>query len=375
MSGVYLHIPFCRTRCIYCDFHSGTDLSLQKRYADALCEEFRLRTDELGGEAIETVYIGGGTPSVLDPVLLGDLFGRLSEWIDWDCCKEITMECNPDDLSASYVSSLSALPINRISMGIQSFDDDDLRFLHRRHSAQGAIDAVRRCQDAGFDNISIDLIYALPDQTVVAWERNVETALSLGVQHISAYGLTYEEGTVLEGLRERGLIRECDEENALAMYGILTDRLEGAGYRQYEISNFALDGRQSRHNSSYWKNGCYLGLGAAAHSYDRRCRRYNPSDTRAYMERIEGGECCYMEECLSERDRFNDMLLTRLRTREGINLREIEGAFDPVLTSYLSGQSERYIHRGVMEVSGGFLRITRPGIFISDSIISDLFYV
>lgn len=375
MSGLYLHIPFCRTRCIYCDFHSGTDQSLQKRYVQALCKECALRIEELHGEEIETVYLGGGTPSLLQPELLQSLVGRLSEWVDWNRCKEVTIECNPDDLSAAYLSFLQKLPVNRLSMGIQSFDDNDLQFLRRRHSAQAAIDAVKRCQASGFDNISIDLIYALPRQTPEAWEKNIETALSLGIQHISAYSLMYESGTALKALQEQGVVEECDEEVALSMYNTLIDKLEEAGYKQYEISNFALCGKESRHNSSYWQNKPYLGLGAAAHSYDRRCRRYNPSHTKAYIESIEAGKCCYEEECLSETDRFNDMVLTRLRTRSGIDQAEAEQAFAPALMHHLAKQSEAYIRQGLMEVTEGHLRITRRGIFISDTIIRDLFYV
>ena len=375
MSGLYLHIPFCKTRCIYCDFHSGTDMSLQQRYVAALCRECRLRIEELRGESIETVYLGGGTPSQLRPELLEELFEKLSEWVDWSRCTEITMECNPDDLSTAYLSVLRKLPINRISMGIQSFDDNDLRFLHRRHSGQTAIDAVKRCQEAGFDNISIDLIYGLPRQTTEGWEENIAKALALGVQHISGYSLIYEEGTVLKVLEAKGIIDECDDDTSLAMYDTLIDRLASAGYEQYEISNFALIGKQSKHNSSYWQDKPYLGLGAAAHSYDRRSRRYNPSHTKVYIESIEADKCCYEEELLSETDRFNDMLLTRLRTRKGIDLTEAERTFGPVSVRCLVRQSEPYIRRGTMELSGRYLRITRRGIFITDTIVSDLFRI
>lgn len=375
MSGLYLHIPFCRTRCIYCDFHSGTDLSLQERYVQALSKECSLRIKELHGEEIETVYLGGGTPSLLQPELLQCLIERLSEWVDWNRCKEVTIECNPDDLSTAYLSFLRKLPVNRLSMGIQSFDDNDLQFLRRRHSAQAAIDAVKRCQAIGFENISIDLIYGLPRQTLEAWEKNIETALSLGIQHISAYSLIYEDGTALKALQEQGAVKECEEETSLSMYNTLIDKLEEAGYKQYEISNFALHDRESLHNSSYWQNKPYLGLGAAAHSYDRQCRRYNPNHTKAYIESIEAGKCCYEEERLSETERFNDMVLTRLRTRKGINLTEAEQRFAPTLMRYLAKQSETYIRQRLMEVAEGHLRITRQGIFISDTIIRDLFYV
>lgn len=375
MAGLYIHIPFCRTRCIYCDFHSGTDMSVQDQYIDALCTELDMRIAELQGAPIYTLYIGGGTPSQLSAASLQRLFTHLSKYIDWQQCHEVTIECNPDDLSEQYIATLRTLPINRISMGIQSFDDNDLRFLCRRHSAQGAIDAIARCQSAGYDNISIDLIYGLPGQSLDAWRQNIDTALSLGIQHISAYALIYEEGTALMRLKEQGKVTECDEELSLAMYRELIERLERSGYRQYEISNFALPSREAAHNSSYWNDTPYLGLGAAAHSYDGATRRYNPADTRAYIHAIEQHKCCYEEEQLSETDRYNDMLLTRLRTRQGIDERTLSDKFAPRYIDYMQQMAAPHIACGNMERTDGYLRITRQGLFISDSIISDLFVV
>lgn len=375
MAGLYLHIPFCRTRCIYCDFHSGTDMSLQKRYINALCTEADMRISELKGEPIHTIYIGGGTPSQLSGELLSTLFTHLARHIDISRCNEVTLECNPDDLSDEYITMLRTLPINRISMGIQSFDDNDLRFLCRRHTAQAARKAIAQCQAAGFDNISIDLIYGLPAQTLDKWQQNIDIATSLGIQHISAYALIYEEGTALMRLKERGLVKECSEELSLAMYDMLIDRLAATGYRQYEISNFALPHFTAQHNSSYWNDTPYLGLGAAAHSYDRNTRRYNPADTEAYISAIEQGQCCYDEEVLSERDRYNDMLLTRLRTREGINEEQEKHKFAPSMMAYLYRMAAPHIACGNMEQYNGYLRITRQGLFISDSIISDLFMI
>lgn len=373
MAGLYLHIPFCRTRCIYCDFHSGIDMSIQEQYIDALCREWDMRKNELHNEPLHTIYLGGGTPSQLSGKSLHRLFEHLSQHIDKQQCHEITIECNPDDLSSEYVAMLNTLPINRISMGIQSFDDSELHFLRRRHTAQAAIDAVHRCQKAGYDNISIDLIYGLPGQTLDMWQRNIDTALSLGIQHISAYALIYEEGTALMSLKEQGSIKECDEELSLAMYTTLIERLEAAGYKQYEISNFALSGRVSQHNSSYWNDSIYLGLGAAAHSYDRITRRYNPANTHAYIASITQGKCCYTEEVLSPTDRYHDMLLTRLRTRQGIHETEIKQSMPAELIEYMYRMATPHIAHGDMEQSNGYLRITRQGLFISDSIISDLF--
>lgn len=375
MAGLYIHIPFCRTRCIYCDFHSGTDMSVQEQYIGALCAELDMRIAELQDAPIHTLYIGGGTPSQLSPAALQQLFAHLSKYIDWQQCHEATIECNPDDLSEQYIATLRTLPINRISMGIQSFDDNDLRFLRRRHSVRSAMEAIARCQAAGYDNISIDLIYGLPGQSLEAWQKNIDTALSLGIQHISAYTLIYEEGTALMRLKEQGEVTECDDELSLAMYRMLIERLEQAGYRQYEISNFALPSREAAHNSSYWNDTPYLGLGAAAHSYDGKTRRYNPADTRAYIGAIEQHKCCYEEELLTETDRYNDMLLTRLRTRQGIDEAQAKAYHAPHLIDNMYRMAAPHIACGNMERSDGYLRITRQGLFISDSIISDLFVV
>ena len=375
MAGIYIHIPFCRTRCIYCDFHSGIDMSLQEQYIDAVCAELDMRIGELKGEPIHTLYIGGGTPSQLSPAALTRLFNHLTQYIVWDKCREVTIECNPDDLRTDYIAHLRTLPINRISMGIQSFDDNDLRFLRRRHSAQRAFDAIAGCQSAGFDNISIDLIYGLPGQTLEAWQKNIELAISTHIQHISAYALIYEEGTALMKLKESGMVKECNEELSLDMYGLLIDRLEEAGYHQYEISNFALPHRQALHNSSYWDDTHYLGLGAAAHSYDGTTRRYNPANTTAYIQSITQGLCCYDEEQLSEYDRYNDMLLTRLRTRRGIDEKQLSLQFNTTLIEYMHRMALPHIANGNMERADGHLRITRQGLFVSDSIISDLFAI
>ena len=374
MSALYIHIPFCRTRCIYCDFHSGTDMSLQERYIEALCTEAALRADELPAP-VETLYLGGGTPSQLSPALLHKLFTGLSRHIETAHCIETTIECNPDDLTPLYIEALTKLPINRISMGIQSFDDGELHFLRRRHTAQAAIDAVERCRKAGFDNISIDLMYSLPGQTLEGWQHNIERAIGLGIQHISAYALSYEEGTTLHRLRQTGAVKECDEELSIAMYETLIERLQAAAFEQYEISNFALPGYYSRHNSSYWQNIPYLGLGAAAHSYDGSCRRQNPHYTLQYIQSMEECRCCYKEERLTTDDRFNDMLLTRLRTRRGIDCTKVASTFGPALAGYLVRQAAPYLRQGSMEYDAPYLRIARHSIFISDSIIADLFHI
>ena len=253
MAGLYIHIPFCSKRCLYCDFFSSTDLHFQKPFIDALIREMELRQNYLKQEPLETVYFGGGTPSLLPPETFNRLFDAIERLFGLGQCKEITLEANPDDLTPDYVAALRDLPFNRISMGIQSFQDKDLVFLNRRHTCRQAIQAVERCQANGLEEISIDLIYGLPGQTQAEWENNLEEALKLAVPHISAYHLTYEEGTALYKLLAAGKITPAGEEQSVSFFATLIDRLTASGYQHYEISNFALSGHHARHNSSYWK--------------------------------------------------------------------------------------------------------------------------
>ncbi|MEG1587164.1 MAG: radical SAM family heme chaperone HemW, partial [Bacteroidales bacterium] len=268
MAGIYIHIPFCKTRCLYCDFFSNTRMDKKNAFIATLCKEIENRKTYLGDATIKTLYFGGGTPSQLEEADFRQIFTTLKNCFDLSQCHEITLEANPDDLSESYIAMLRTLPFNRISIGIQSFSDRDLKFLNRRHDAQQAIRAVNNCKQAGFDNISIDLMYGLPGQTPDEWEKNLETALSLNIQHISSYHLIYEEGTALYRLLERGKVNPVDEESSLQMFRTLIDTLRKKGFVQYEISNFARDERYSMHNTSYWTGDKYLGLGPGAHSFD-----------------------------------------------------------------------------------------------------------
>ena len=287
MAGIYIHIPFCKTRCIYCDFYSTTRSDLKERYIRALCRELRIRKDYLEGATIETIYFGGGTPSQLDEEDFRQVFATIEEVYGMEHCKEITLEANPDDLTEEYVTRLHRLPFNRISMGIQTFDDVTLKLLNRRHNAMQAIEAVDRCRRAGFENISIDLIYGLPGETDERWERDLKQAVSLNVEHISAYHLTYEEGTRIYELLQAHRIREVDEESSVRFFSVLIDTLDAAGYEHYEISNFCRPGKYSRHNTSYWKGIPYLGCGPAAHSFNTHTREWNVASLEEYMQGIE----------------------------------------------------------------------------------------
>ena len=375
MAGIYIHIPFCKCRCLYCDFYSNTDMSLRSDYLDALLGELSLRFSELRGEPVETLYIGGGTPSQLSVSELQFLFDGVARYFDIDACREVTLEANPDDLSPEYIFALRELPVNRISMGVQSFDDQELKFLNRRHSAKQAVEAVGNCRKAGLENISIDLIYGLPGQIAGRWENHLDRAISLGVPHISAYNLIYEEGTSLFRMREKGLLQECDEDTCIRLFESLMDKLALAGYEHYEISNFCLPGKEAVHNTSYWKQVPYLGLGASAHSYDGDFRRFNKDDIHYYIDRIKEGKVAYEEESKDLYSRYNEMVLTSLRTRWGMNTGKLERLYGKELHDYCLQQAYPHIRSGKMSYECGILRITRSGLFVSDDIMSDLFYV
>lgn len=372
MAGIYLHIPFCKKRCIYCDFYSTTLQKYRGAYVGALCRELRQRKDYLKGEVVKTVYLGGGTPSLLQRSELELLFGEIGKVYGSGACEEITMEANPDDLTEHYVQMLTTLPINRLSIGIQTFNDDSLKLLNRRHTAEEAISAVKRCQDAGFHNISIDLIYGLPGETEVQWQYDLEQAVALGVQHISAYSLTYEEGTALWKLREKQQIQEVEEEQSLLFFKMLMDTLKSAGFEHYEISNFCLPGYHSRHNSSYWEDIPYLGCGASAHSYDGISRQWNVADLERYIQGIAEGTPVFEREILDLPTRYNEFVMTGLRTAKGIELTKLRQQFGEKLFRYLLEMAKPYIDRNFLLITENRLHFTESGLFISDSIISDL---
>src|SRR3712207_5251155 len=286
MAGLYIHIPFCASRCIYCSFYSTTSLQLSNQYVDTLCKEIDLRRKEV--DTIQTIYLGGGTPSLLSPAHLQRLFQKIKSSFSTASDMEVTIECNPDDITTEFADCLANLPINRVSMGVQTFSNERLKFLRRRHTKEEVYKAVERLRNAGITNISIDLIFGFPSEQLADWEADIDEALKLNIQHISAYSLSYEEGTPLHRMRKSGIITDIDEELSLQMYELLVKKLSENGFEHYEISNFAktataLDGTaisfRSKHNSSYWHSIPYLGIGAAAHSYDgdRKSTRLNSS--------------------------------------------------------------------------------------------------
>ena len=376
MAGIYVHIPFCASRCAYCDFFSTLQLGQTGRaYVEALIAEARLRRDELHGEAVRTLYLGGGTPSQLPVPLLERLVEGLRGVVDLSGLEEFTVEANPDDVSAQWCAALPSLGVNRVSMGVQSFEDDILRAIGRRHTAQQAEEAVGNLRLVGINNISIDLIYGLPGQTVASWTASVAQAIALRPQHISAYGLTYEEGTRLWKQRERGEVTEVPEEQCLEMYRILVDRLQAAGYEHYEISNFALPGYYSRHNSSYWNDTPYLGLGAAAHSYDGSIRRYNPHDLQQYIDTVMAGATACEQEELTRWERYDERVMLGLRTAHGVDADRLRCDFGDEAWTHFTREAKRHIAARHLRVTDdGRYILTRDGIMLSDSIIRDLMW-
>ena len=380
MSGIYIHIPFCKSRCVYCGFYSTTSLDLRHSYVDAICRELELRSDYLS-EPVSTVYFGGGTPSVLSVDDLDRIFNAVYKYNkvygNSDGVAEFTIECNPDDITDEFCSFLSSSPVNRISMGVQSFSDGLLKFARRRHGSSQPKLAVERLRHIGIPNISIDLMFGFPNESLEVWRNDIDKALSLGVEHISAYSLMFEEGTCLYGMLQRGEVKECDEETSLAMFNMLIDRLEAAGYEHYEISNFAKPGFRSQHNSSYWHGVPYLGLGASAHSFNGSTRQWNIGDVRKYIDSISCGNIPAEIEVLTKDNSYDDMIITGLRTVEGVSLDEVERRFGKDYLDFLEREALRYVKAKLLKYSVDHrsLSLTRKGLFVSDSVMCDLMHV
>ena len=339
------------------------------RYVDAVCRELQLRKDYIAGAPVKTLYFGGGTPSRLSPEQLGRIISSIDSTFGLGNLDELAVECNPDDITPDYVCALRSLGVNRISMGVQTFNDNLLGFLRRRHTAAQALNAVRICQDSGISNISIDLMYGLPDQTLEMFRSDLGTAVSAGVQHISSYCLSYEDGSALKRMLSECKVVPATDELCSSMFTLMCDTLRDAGFEHYEISNFCLPGYHSRHNSSYWDSTPYLGLGAGAHSYNGTSRQWNPSDLDAYMNGIEHGAPQFEIENLSAKDLYNEKLMLSLRTSSGLNLSALS---TPDRLSVLQS-AESLISTGSLQFEDNHLRIPESRMFISDSIISSLF--
>lgn len=379
MAGLYVHIPFCATRCSYCGFYSTTKLDLQDRYVDSLCREIALRKEYLSSYStdskaantiIRTIYIGGGTPSQLSRYSLEKLFHAIDTYLECSP-EEVTMEVNPDDVTNDLAETISALHTNRVSMGAQTFDDNRLKFLNRRHKSFQVERAIDILHEHGVGNISIDLMFGFPGQTCDSWKEDVRRAISLDIQHISAYSLMYEEGTRLYRMLKENMIKEIDEEVSLNMYNELINILCGAGYEHYEISNFAKKGYRALHNSSYWHDIPYLGIGAAAHSYNIKSRQWNVSDINKYIESISHDTVPFTFESIDADTHYNDIVTTELRTSEGIDLSRLADKY----VQYIVKQAARHVADKTVDINDGHLKLTREGLYISDMIMSDLMKV
>lgn len=374
MAGIYIHIPFCKTKCSYCDFYKSTNFQQKNRLIDAILQEIILRKDYLQ-ETVNTIYFGGGTPSTLPIADIEQILKRIENNFELSKEVEISLEANPDDLTTEYLVDLSKTKVNRLSIGIQSFDDEQLKFINRRHTAKEALDAVEMAKTLGFNNISIDLIYGLPFQTIESWQEQIQKATTIGVQHISSYGLTYEEGTALWRQMKNKQVTPASDEMMIEMYRILIETCKKAGFEQYEISNFAKNNLISKHNSSYWNHVPYLGLGPSAHSYDISSRQWNVSDNTLYCSNIEQGLGFFETEVLNENEKLNDFILTSLRTIKGIDLVELNLRFGENNYNELVNAAQIFITKEQLIIKERFLRLTEKGILLSDNIIMNLMKV
>lgn len=346
-------------------------------YVDCVCDELRMRRDYIKDE-IHTIYLGGGTPSLLSHDEIGSILNCIYKYYKVAGSEggvEITMECNPDDITDDFAKFISSSPINRVSMGAQSFSDKTLRLINRRHSAEQTGAAVERLRATGIRNISVDLMFGFPEEDTAQWASDIRQAIALDAEHISAYSLMYEEGTPMYRMLQEGKIKECPENVYLIMYNTLIDELQKSGYEHYEISNFAKPGFRSRHNSSYWHGVPYIGVGASAHSFDGESRQWNISDLRRYMEQIKAGRIPAEIEHLSKDDKFDDTVMTGLRTKEGIDLDMIKETFGEEYRSFLLREAKKHISQNKLAISGSRLHLTREGLFVSDGIMSDLMHV
>ncbi len=372
MAGIYIHIPFCRKLCSYCDFYHVISQSDNKQYIDALNREAYLRRDYLGNQSVSTIYIGGGTPSVLQPSEIKSILDNIGRNFRVDEEPEVTIELNPDDVTDEFLAGLKKTIVNRISIGIQSWRDQDLKFMNRRHTASAAAIALDKIFDAGYDNVTIDLIYGIPGLLSADWSSNLDISFSYNIKHLSAYHLTIEPGTMLGKMKEKGALSEIEEDESASQFQLLIEKTGAAGFIHYEISNFGLPGFLSVHNSNYWKQVSYLGIGPSAHSFNGYSRQWNVRDVKKYIKAVDSGCLDFDIEELDRKTRFNEYLMTSLRTMWGISLDYVEEAFDKEGYDYIKNLSGKFIDYGLMKQEKNTLILTNQGKMISDNIISEL---
>ncbi|MBT1706760.1 radical SAM family heme chaperone HemW [Fulvivirgaceae bacterium PWU5] len=373
MAGIYFHIPFCKQACHYCDFHFSTNQEKKGEMVGALVRELELQKSYLGGEPVGTVYFGGGTPSLLSVAEIEMLLQTVAKNFALAPAGEITLEANPDDLHAEKLVALRAAGVNRLSIGIQSFDDQVLHFLHRAHSASTAQQCLEQARAAGFNNISLDLIYAIPGQPLETWRENIRRALSFAPEHISSYSLTIEEKTAFGKWAATGKLKAVEDDLAAAQLEMLVEMLDAAGYEQYEVSNFARAGYYSRHNSSYWQQKKYLGIGPSAHSYDGHSRQHNVANNHLYLRGLQEDKIPFTREVLTPEDVINEYLLTTLRTSWGADLQKLRQELQYDLQALHGPYLNTLCSENLAIVSGDTMRLTRRGKMLADKIAADLF--
>ncbi|MCP9198781.1 radical SAM family heme chaperone HemW [Gramella sp. GC03-9] len=374
MSGIYIHIPFCKQACHYCDFHFSTSIKKKGELVNMLCRELVLRKDELSSARLETIYFGGGTPSLLSAQELAEIFETIENNFEVSPDAEITLEANPDDLSDKSLKMLADSPVNRLSIGVQSFFEKDLKLMNRAHNAQEAWNSLKMAKQY-FDNISIDLIYGIPGQSNEEWKQNLAKALELNIPHISSYALTVEPRTALEKFIEKGKVKPVDDEQYREQFDILLETLKSNGFEHYEFSNFGKAGYHSRNNMAYWMGKPYLGIGPSAHSFDGKSRKWIVSNNTLYIKSLEKDQIPQETEELSLTDQYNEFVMTRLRTKYGVKLSDLEEKFGHEYSRHFLENAQEFIKDDLLEEQNGTFHITQKGKFLSDGIASELFFI
>ena len=374
MAGIYIHIPFCKQKCSYCNYHFSTNLNAKSEIIDAICKELSMRKGEII-ENIETIYFGGGTPSLLENNELEQIFDTIYKNFSIAENPEITLEANPDDLSFNKIQQLKTLPINRFSIGVQSFYEEDLKLMNRAHNANEALNAIKLTQDAGFKNITIDLIYGSQTTSDEIWEKNLQTAINLKVPHISSYVLTIEPKTLLQHQIEVGKIKDIDEEKQARQFQMLIEALTSNDYEHYEISNFGKPNFHSRHNSNYWNGKSYLGIGPSAHSYNGKERSWNIENNAIYIKNIKQGILPNEIETLSLEDEFNELIMIKLRTSEGLNLTHLKDKFPEEFINDFMEELQIHLLNNNVTIRDEQLQLTSGGKFLADGIAGSLFRI
>ena len=381
MAGIYIHIPFCKSKCAYCNFFSLASESKINDYVEALKKEIVLRKNYLGGEIVKTIYFGGGTPSLLSVKNIEEILELLNKNYEIVSSPEITLEINPDTIDREKMSSLKKIGVNRMSVGIQSFDDEDLRYLGRRHDSRHAMQVLEDLKHTDFEKITLDLIYGMPTLTEEKWNKNLDIFFSTGITHLSAYALTVEPKTILGQRIEKGELKSVSEEDTIRHYNILVDRTKENGFEHYEISNFAKEGFRSQHNSIYWRDEKYLGLGPSAHSYDGNSRQWNISNLTKYIQlvgdaetqRRRDAELFYEKEILSTEDKFNEYVMTSLRTSWGCDIEKIERDYGKSYAHHFLKNIKKYLENGEMLKENNTYFLSEEGKLFADGIAADLF--